>query len=171
MSAPHEASGASAARSLPAGFATAHWAHFVALGFGSGLSPVAPGTAGTLMGWALYRILDRWITDIGWLMIVILGVILGVWVSQRVIDALKVHDHGAIVWDEIVAFWAVLVLVPGSAWQQAGLFLLFRLFDTVKPWPIGWLDRHVKGGWGVMVDDLGAAAATVIVALIWRSVG
>ena len=155
-------------RPVDTAFLRAHWSHLLALGFGSGLSPLAPGTAGTLVGWALFRIADPWVSDVGWLMLVAVSFALGVWVSQRVIDALGVHDHGAIVWDEIVAFWLVLALVPGTAWQQAGLFVVFRFFDTVKPWPIRWLDTHVKGGWGVMVDDLAAACATVIVALVWR---
>ncbi|MEZ5653604.1 MAG: phosphatidylglycerophosphatase A [Burkholderiaceae bacterium] len=150
-------------------FMRAHWSHAVALGFGSGLSPIAPGTAGTMLAWASFRIFDRWLSTGAWVLIVILGTWLGTWAAQRVIDALRVHDHGAIVWDEIVAFWLVLALAGASTWQQAGLFLLFRLFDTIKPWPIRWLDGHVKGGWGVMVDDLAAALATLIVFGLWRA--
>lgn len=156
-------------RPIDVAFLRAHWSHFVALGGGSGLSPLAPGTAGTLVGWAAYRILDPWISDVGWLLVVAAGVLLGAWVSQRVIDALGVDDPGVIVWDEIVSFWLVLALVPGGSLHQAALFLLFRAFDTVKPWPIRWLDRNIKGGWGVMIDDLAAALATVITALVWLS--
>jgi phosphatidylglycerophosphatase A len=157
------------AAAVDVSFLRAHWSHMLALGFGSGLSPVAPGTAGTLLAWASFRIADPWISAAGWLVIVAVAFVVGAWASQRVIDALGVHDHGAIVWDEIAAFWLVLALIPGTGWQQAGLFLLFRFFDTVKPWPIGWLDANVKGGWGVMVDDLAAACATLVVAIVWRS--
>lgn len=143
-----------------------HPAHWVALGFGSGLAPFAPGTAGTLAGWLSFVILDRWLGDPAWAVICLLGFFLGVWCSTKVINALGVHDHPAIVWDEILAFWLVLwVASPfASDWlDQLILFGLFRFFDAVKPPPISWLDKNVKGGFGVMVDDLAAAAASLLV--------
>ncbi|MGH1357221.1 MAG: phosphatidylglycerophosphatase A family protein [Burkholderiaceae bacterium] len=151
---------------LSFGFMRRHPAHLLALGFGSGLSPVAPGTAGTLAGWLTFTVLNLWLTDWLWALICLLGFPLGVWCSQKVIDELQVHDHPGIVWDEILAFWLVLwVAWPiATGWiEQLVLFGLFRFFDAVKPMPISWLDKNVKGGFGVMVDDLAAAVATLFV--------
>ena len=88
---------------------------------------------------------------------VLLSGVLGFWLCQRAVDALGQHDHQAIVWDEMVGFWCTMLVLPSHwLWVLLG-FVLFRFFDIVKPWPIAWLDRHVKGGWGVMLDDLVAA--------------
>ena len=144
-------------------FLLAHPAHFVALGFGSGLSPVAPGTAGTLAAWLLYPLLRAPLADSVFLLLLMVGFIYGIVAADRTGTALGASDHGAIVWDEMVPFWLVLFFTPPAlAWQGAA-FVLFRIFDIVKPPPIGWADRRVKGGFGVMLDDVIAAGYTLLV--------
>lgn len=144
-------------------------ARWIALGFGSGLSPVAPGTVGTLWAWMAWVVAARWL-DTGMLLAAIgLGLVVGPWACERTARALGVADHGAIVWDEIVAFWIVLALIPPSlSWQLAG-FVLFRVFDIAKPPPIRWADTAVPGGWGVMLDDLLAAFYTLLFLAAWRA--
>jgi phosphatidylglycerophosphatase A len=131
--------------------------HFLALGFGSGLAPVAPGTAGTLVGVALdplLRLLDFELR----VAIVVARAAAGVWICGASARRLGVHDHPAIVWDEVVGYLAMMLAAPaGWAWALAG-FAVFRLFDIWKPWPIRQLDHAVPGGLGIMLDDLVAAA-------------
>lgn len=147
-------------------FLLAHPAHFVALGFGSGLSPKAPGTAGTLAAWLIYPVLRAPLSDTVFLSFLLAAFIFGIIAAERTGQALGVSDHGAIVWDEMVPFWLVLFFTPATmAWQLAA-FVLFRLFDIVKPPPIGWADRRVKGGFGVMLDDVIAAGYTLLVLAI-----
>ena len=142
--------------------------HFLAFGFGSGLSPWAPGTMGTVAAIPVWWLASQF----GLLvyLVVLAGVIaVGPYLCGRTSADMGVHDHGGIVWDEIAGFLLTMVLVPVTPlWCLAG-FVLFRLFDIVKPWPIGWLDRKVKGGTGIMVDDLVAAiyAALCLQALLW----
>lgn len=163
-------------------FMLAHPAHFVALGFGSGLSPFAPGTAGTLWAWLSFMLLQRWLTPggIGWL--IALSIPVGWWVCAVTARNMRVLDPGSIVWDEIVAFWAVLWLVmPAGLLGQAIAFALFRYFDAAKPGPVGWADRLSHGvdpatgrhawtiaGFGIMFDDLVAAGCTLLVIALWR---
>jgi phosphatidylglycerophosphatase A len=138
-------------------FLCSHPAHFIALGFGTGLAPVAPGTIGTLLAFPLYAALVRWIDPLGILVLLPALFALGVWACGRTGRALGAPDHAGMNWDEIVAFMLVLVFTPaGLAWQVAA-FGAFRLFDIIKPPPIRYLDRTVKGGFGVMLDDLLAA--------------
>ncbi|HTQ76606.1 MAG TPA: phosphatidylglycerophosphatase A [Burkholderiales bacterium] len=145
-----------------AGFAFRHPAHFIALGFGAGLSPFAPGTAGTLVAFPLW-----WLAEGRLEPPVLLGALaalfgLGVWACGRTGRDLGVADHGAMCWDEIVAFLGVLAIAPpGAAWQGAA-FLLFRAFDVVKPPPIRAIEARFKGGFGVMFDDLLAAGYTLL---------
>ncbi len=155
---------------LDRAFMTSHPAHLIALGLGSGLAPFAPGTFGTLAGWLSFVLLAPWLNDTAWAIVIGLGFLVGLWCCRQVIRALGVHDHPAIVWDEILAFWLILwVAAPiagssGAGWvHQLVLFGLFRFFDAVKPPPISWLDRNVPGGLGVMLDDLAAAIATLFV--------
>ncbi|NJA88454.1 phosphatidylglycerophosphatase A [Rhodocyclus tenuis] len=149
----------------PLGFLFSHPAHFVACGFGSGLSPFAPGTAGTLFAWATFPLL-AWAMAPTWLLVFLaLAFAVGVAAAHRTGADLGVVDHGAIVWDEIVPFWLVLFLCPaGWLWQTAAFFL-FRFFDIVKPWPANYFDEQVKNGFGVMTDDLFAAVYTIGVLL------
>jgi phosphatidylglycerophosphatase A len=143
-------------------FLFAHPAHFIALGLGSGLSPKAPGTAGTLAAWLLFPLLAS-LNGTEFLVFVLSGFVLGVIVSDRTGRALGVSDHGSIVWDEILPFWVVLYFTPDTlAWQTAA-FVAFRFFDIVKPQPIKWADSKVKGGFGVMLDDVIAAGYTLLV--------
>ncbi len=152
-------------------FMRAHPLRWIALGFGAGLAPVAPGTFGTLFGWLSFMLIDRWISDQGWAVLIALAWAVGIWSASHVIRALRIHDHQAIVWDEIAAIWTVMwVAAPmvDDVGTQFALFLLFRLFDVIKPPPIGWLDRHVKGGLGVMIDDAAAAVLTLFVFALWQ---
>lgn len=145
------------------GFVLSHPAHFLSFGFGSGLFPFAPGTAGTLMAFPLYGLLTLWIDPVGMGWVIAACFALGVVFCERTGRALGVADYGGIVWDEIVAFLLVLWLIPQTiAWFLAG-FVLFRLFDIWKPFPIRYFDRRFKGGFGVMFDDLLAAAYTLLV--------
>ena len=150
------------------GFLFAHPAHFIALGFGSGLSPVAPGTAGTLAAWLLYPLVQRNFSDAGFLAFLLAAFILGIFACGRAGRALGVVDHGAIVWDEIVPFWLVLLMTPdGWLWQLAA-FIWFRFFDITKPQPARWVDDHMKHGFGVMLDDLVAAGYTLLVLALFK---
>lgn len=127
--------------------------HFAAFGFGSGAVPVAPGTFGTLMAVALYLLLPAMSWPL-YVLFLLAMFALGVWLCGRTANDIGVHDHGGIVWDEFVGYWITMFLAPaGWVWIVVG-FVLFRLFDIIKPWPISWLDRHVDGGLGVMIDDV-----------------
>ena len=139
--------------------------HFFACGLGSGLSPVASGTAGTLFAWLVYPLLRGWLfhDDISFAIFLALAFAYGVLACDRTGKALGVADHGAIVWDEIVPFWLVLLFTPTSLLWQLAAFLLFRFFDIVKPPPANWFDQHVKNGFGVMMDDLVAAGFSILV--------
>ena len=143
-------------------------AHVIALGAGAGLARFAPGTAGTLVAWLVYIWVaprrDAW----PWLALLAGLFALGVWACGRTGRALGVSDHGAIVWDEIVAFMLVLFFTPESLLWQAFAFLLFRLFDILKPPPIRYYDRKLKSGFGVMFDDLLAAGYSLLVLAVAR---
>ena len=125
----------------------------VALGFGAGALPKAPGTWGTLIALPFYLLLAR-LPLLEYVLLIIALFIAGIWICARAGQVLGIHDHGAIVWDEMVGFWVTMILAPPTwPWIIVG-FVLFRVFDILKPWPINWLDRQVGGGLGVMVDDL-----------------
>lgn len=125
----------------------------LAFGFGSGKAPVAPGTFGTLVGVVLFPLLAMLPLAVYLLVVVALSVF-GIWVCEHASRKLGVHDHGGIVFDEMAGYWLAMAAFPASwQWMLLG-FVLFRLFDIVKPWPIRWLDRRVQGGFGIMVDDL-----------------
>ena len=151
-------------------FLVRHPAHFVALGFGTGLSPIVPGTFGTLLAFPLYAMLAQALSPSG-VALAIVGLFgIGVWACGRTGRDLGVPDHGAMTWDEVVAFLAVLVLTPEGLWWQVSAFVVFRFFDMTKPPPIRHLERTVKGGLGVMVDDLVAAFYTLLVLAIAKRV-
>ena len=144
-------------------FLCAHPAHLLACGFGSGLSPFAPGTVGTLFAWGSFLLLRPWMSDFQMGVFLALSFVVGIFAVQKTGQNLGVCDHGSIVWDEIVPFWGVLFFCPpGYLWQFAA-FLLFRLFDIVKPQPARFFDEKVKNGFGVMMDDAFAAAYTLLV--------
>jgi phosphatidylglycerophosphatase A len=128
--------------------------HFLSLGFGSGLSPYAPGTMGTLIAIPLYLLLSQ-LELFAYLLVILSGFILGVYLCHYTSKALGVHDHAGIVWDEIIGYWITMIAVPAINWQWilAG-FVLFRFFDIVKPWPVKLADKRVPGGFGIMIDDV-----------------
>ena len=127
--------------------------HFLAFGFGSGLSPKAPGTAGTLVAMLLWPLLAGLPLEI-YLAIVAVASVGGFYLCGKTASDLGVHDHPGIVWDEIAGYWLAMAAIPCTwYWMLAG-FVLFRFFDIWKPWPISWLDKQVHGGVGIMVDDL-----------------
>lgn len=138
-------------------FLVSHPAHFIALGFGSGLAARAPGTFGTLASVALYWLLALAFSPLVIAFLAIPLFFVGVWACGKTGRDLGVADHGAMVWDEIVAFLPLAAIASASPWLQAFAFVLFRLFDIWKPYPIRELERNVKGGMGVMVDDVFAA--------------
>jgi phosphatidylglycerophosphatase A len=165
-----------------ASFMLAHPAHTIALGFGAGLSPLAPGTAGTLWAWVAFLLLQPWMNDLGWTLLIGAALLVGWWACSVTARNMRVMDPGSIVWDEVVAFWLVLWLVtPTSFWGQLAAFAWFRFFDAVKPGPVGWADRlfHAQAasgtaaGWrfaglGILWDDLVAAFCTLLVIALWR---
>ena len=156
-------------------FMLSHPVHWVSLGFGSGLSPIMPGTMGTLFGWLSFYVLTmRWpefFTPAVWGAIIVVGFVVGIWLCDKTGQALGVPDHGAIVWDEIIAIWLVMVFVmPASFGTQLVAFLIFRAFDMIKPPPIRQFERRFKNGFGVMGDDLIAAFFTLLVLALWRVV-
>ena len=142
----------------------------VALGFGSGLSPVGPGTMGTLLAWGLYPLLVGGLTRYGVAALAVLGVFIGIWAIRRTGHDLGELDSGAIVWDEIVAFWLVLAAVPQTFGAQALAFVLFRVFDIWKPTPIREAEQRWQTPLGVMIDDLLAAAYVVAIFLIGSAI-
>lgn len=163
------------------GFMFRHPAHVIALGFGSGLSPVAPGTVGTLWSWLAFVILQPHLGDLQWLLVLAVGTLVGWWACTVTARHLAIADPGSIVWDEVLAFWAVLWLVtPAGLLAQAVAFGLFRFFDAVKPGPVAWADRRFKlrrgqaigwaQGFGILFDDFVAALCTLLVIALWRFV-
>ncbi len=152
-------------------FLVSHPAHFIALGLGSGLAPRAPGTFGTLAAFPIYYLLDAGMRavdlgDAGMLVVALLFFVLGVWACGRTGRDIGVADHGGMVWDEIVAFLLVLIVAPEGLWWRVAAFVLFRIFDIAKPPPIRHFDRTLKGGFGVMFDDILAGFYTLIVLAI-----
>ena len=170
-----------APRRATAAFMLGHPARWLALGFGSGLSPVAPGTVGTLWAWASFLVVDEWLDDRQWGWLLVAALVIGWWACTRTAQHLGTADPGAIVWDEVLAFWLVLWLVmPVGLLGQALAFGLFRFFDVAKPGPVGWSDRLFKlrpgqaigwrQGFGIVFDDLVAALCTLLLIAGWQRV-
>jgi phosphatidylglycerophosphatase A len=146
---------------IPAGFLTRHPAHFIALGFGSGLVPVVPGTAGTVVAYPIFFLLFGALALWAQLALVAVLFALGIWACAIAGRNLGVADHGALVWDEVVAMLLVLMFTPfGLGWYIAA-FVIFRAMDMLKPYPIRLADRKIKNGFGVMFDDLLAAIYSI----------
>ena len=165
-----------AARRATWRFMGLHPLRLIALGFGSGLSPAAPGTAGTLAGWALFLLIARCAapSPLGWVAILAAGFLVGWWACTHTARAMAVSDPSPVVWDEIIAFWIILWATLPVGWiGQLILFGLFRLFDAVKRGPVGWADSLFKPksgalpgwaqGFGIIFDDLVAAACVLVV--------
>ena len=136
--------------------------HFLALGAGSGLAPKGPGTAGTVVAVEIYWPLAGLDTTVYVGLVVVLFA-LGIPLCQRTARAMGVHDHPAIVWDEIVGYLLTMAFVSPSVVMALAGFVAFRIFDIFKPWPIGYLDRQVHGGLGIMLDDILAALYAIAV--------
>ncbi len=151
-------------------FVLAHPAHAIAFGFGAGLVRPAPGTAGTLLALPMFWFAYPRLPDWGFLLLLVALLALGSWACARTGRALGVHDHGGMVIDEIVAFLLVLFMLPREPVWEAFGFVLFRLFDILKPIPIRYYDRTMKSGFGVMFDDLIAAFYTLLVLAAWKAV-
>jgi phosphatidylglycerophosphatase A len=147
-------------------FLMRHPAHFVALGFGAGLSPLAPGTFGTLVALPIAWVLNAYASASIWLVAIVAVTVIGAWSVQVTARDLGVADHGAIVVDEIAAFLLVLFFAGSDPWRQAIAFVLFRFFDIVKPPPIRQIDRATRNAVGVMADDFAAAGFTLVVLAI-----
>jgi len=139
-----------------------HPAHFISMGFGLGLIPMAPGTFGTLLALPLYWGLQHRLDSTQMLITLACMFVAGVWFCGKTGRDFGVEDHKTIVWDETAAFMLVLFFTPDSPIWQAFAFLLFRLFDIFKPGPVGYLEKRYRGGFGVMVDDLAAAFCTLL---------
>jgi len=146
-----------------------HPAFFFAFGGGAGLSPAAPGTVGTLVAFPLFWWLNQYLDPIQFLLLIDLMFIAGIWICSLTNKVLNTHDHGGIVWDEIVAFLLVLFFTPDNLVWQAFAFLLFRLFDIFKPQPIRYFDKKLRGGFGVMFDDMLAAFYTLLCLAAWKA--
>lgn len=142
--------------------------HLLAFGFGSGLSPKGPGTAGTAVALLLWPLLAG-LPLYGYLVVVAVASLGGFYLCGKTAHDMGVHDHQGIVWDEMAGYWLTMTALPLSwPWALAG-FVLFRLFDIWKPWPIRWFDRNVGGGFGIMMDDLLAGLlAWAILFTVWR---
>lgn len=136
----------------PPGFDKSSPVHWLAFGFGSGFAPKAPGTLGSAAATLLYLPLAELPLAV-YCVIVVLAFVAGVWICGATSRQLGVHDHGGIVWDEFVGVWITLAAVPPTPGGVLFGFLLFRLLDIVKPWPIKWADKKVHGGFGIMLDD------------------
>jgi phosphatidylglycerophosphatase A len=149
-------------------FLFAHPAHFIALGFGAGLAPVAPGTFGTLVALPIAAALRAYANDSVFAAVIVVGFFVGVWAAGRTGRALGAADHGAIVWDEVIAFLLVLFFVGPDPVREAFAFLLFRGFDVAKPPPAGFIDRQWHGGFGVMADDIVAAFYALLILALWQ---
>tara|TARA_R110002073_G_scaffold154785_3_gene309947 strand:- start:2191 stop:2739 length:549 start_codon:yes stop_codon:yes gene_type:complete len=145
-------------------------AHFLAFGGGAGLSPIAPGTVGTLLAFPLFWLFDHYLQPVYFLLLIDIMFIAGIWACGITGKKLGIHDHGGMVWDEIVAFLLVLFFTPVDWIWQLSAFLLFRLFDIVKPQPIDYYDKKFQGGFGVMFDDLLAAFFTLLCLAGWKAV-
>jgi len=150
-------------------FMLSHPAHMLSLGFGSGLAHKAPGTFGTLVAFPIYWYLAQHLTDVLFLCVLICAYAVGVWVCDITGKALGESDFGGIVWDEIVAFVLVLFFTP-PGWEWSLLaFVLFRFFDVIKPQPIRYFEVKLKGGQGVMFDDLLAAGYALLCLAVIKS--
>ncbi|KVZ89725.1 phosphatidylglycerophosphatase A [Burkholderia ubonensis] len=151
-------------------FMFSHPAHLLSLGFGSGLAPIMPGTFGTLFGWLTFVAFSRYLTVPEWWGLIAAGFVAGIWLTGFTAKKLGNADPGPVVWDEIVAIWIVMLFVtPATFIGQLWAFVVFRCFDMLKPPPIRHLERRMKGGLGIMADDLIAAFMSLLVIALWRS--
>ncbi|WP_343628989.1 phosphatidylglycerophosphatase A [Roseateles sp.] len=162
------------------GFMLRHPAHWIGIGFGSGLAPRAPGTVGTLWGWASFAVLNLWLSPLQWGWLIAASLVVGWWACTVTARHMRTCDPGAVVWDEIVAIWLILWLVmPAGFWWQLAAFGVFRYFDAAKPGPVRWADGLFKiepgkpvtvwQGFGILFDDLVAAGCTLVVLAVAKA--
>ncbi|MEL0637371.1 phosphatidylglycerophosphatase A [Marinomonas sp. TI.3.20] len=137
--------------------------HFLAFGLGSGAAPKAPGTFGTLAAVIPFYFILQHLTNQQYLLMLIITSVVGIYLCHKTAKDLGVHDHSGIVWDEFVGYWITMWLAPAGWFYIVLGFVLFRLFDILKPWPISWLDKNVGGGFGIMVDDILAGVMSFVV--------
>jgi phosphatidylglycerophosphatase A len=138
-----------------------HPACFLAYGFGSGLAPKAPGTFGTLAAIPLYLLIQD-LALLAYLLVLLVAFVAGIWFCHKAVDWLGQEDPSAVVWDEFVGYWVTMIAAPSSwYWLMIG-FVLFRIFDILKPWPISWCDKNLHGGFGIMLDDVVAGLMALI---------
>ncbi|MCW8964035.1 MAG: phosphatidylglycerophosphatase A [Gammaproteobacteria bacterium] len=142
--------------------------HFLAFGLGTGASPYAPGTVGTLLGIPLVYLLSDsplWV----YLMVCCVLILVGTWICDKTSRDIGVHDHSGIVIDEVAGYLVTMIAIPVNIWTLLAAFIAFRVFDIIKPWPIDWLDKKVRGGLGIMVDDLlaGIYGLAVMWLILW----
>jgi len=131
-----------------------HPVNFFAFGFGSGLYPKAPGTMGTIASIPIYYLLLTQLSILNYGIFLVATFILGIYICKKSSELLGVHDHGGIVWDEFVGFWLTMFMIPVEWYWIILGFILFRIFDILKPWPISWLDKNCEAGFGIMIDDV-----------------
>ena len=144
--------------------------HLLAVGFGSGLLHPAPGTWGSLAALFIGTPLLMLLGIKGFLLFTLIGFVLGCYLCQKTADDMGVHDHGAIVWDEFVGMFLVMAALPSLSWSWLlTAFVLFRLFDIFKPWPIRYFDQKLESGFGIMIDDVLAASYGVLIVIVLRS--
>jgi len=143
--------------------------HLLSFGFGSGLAPKAPGTFGTLASIPVFIAYSLYLPEIYQYGFILVSFIIGIWLCERTTKALGVHDHPAIVWDEFVGFFITMIMVPVTPVTILMGFVLFRIFDILKPWPISVIDSRLKGGLGVMLDDVlaGVYALLCMHLILW----
>jgi phosphatidylglycerophosphatase A len=134
---------------------------FLATGFGSGLSPIAPGTAGTLLAVPLVYFLQQQ-SLLVYALVTAVILFSGSWVCGYAAEKLGVHDHSGIVYDEIAGFLITMFMIPADPLLLIIGFILFRFFDAVKPWPISWIDKNIHGGFGIMIDDIVAGVLSLV---------
>lgn len=157
-------------------FMLAHPARVLALGFGTGLAPKAPGTVGSLWGWASWLLIQQHFSFATQAALIVAALLVGWWACTVTARHMGVSDPGAIVWDEIVAIWLIFfTIMPTSFAGQLTAFILFRFFDAVKPGPVAWADQLFKGygwrgGFGIIWDDVVAAFCTLLTIALWRSI-
>jgi phosphatidylglycerophosphatase A len=135
----------------------------LAFGLGSGAAPKAPGTFGTLAAVPIFIWLLQDLSTMAYLAVLVVTSLVGIYLCGKTSKDLGVHDHSGIVWDEFVGFWITMFLAPAGWFYIVLGFVLFRLFDILKPWPISWVDKHVHGGFGIMFDDILAGLMSFVV--------
>ena len=159
---------------MPANFKLSHPIHFLALGFGSGLLKPAPGTWGTVAGIPLLILFAQLFgfASLSYLLVCVIGFLIGIYICGKTARDVGVHDHSSIVWDEVIGLFIAMLWLPLSVKTLLLAFILFRFFDILKPWPISYLDKHVHGGFGIMIDDVlaGLMACAVIHLLLFVGV-